>query len=78
MIPTGDSTRAEYIMTKISGLPEWRAKNKKELCHNNSLLLGGPGTAKTSVILMYTMKFDSEQMLFKRMNFSSATTPLNF
>jgi hypothetical protein len=60
LIPTGDSTRAEYIMSKIGGLPEWRAKNKKELCHNNSLLVGGPGIAKTSVIFMYTMKFDSE------------------
>jgi dynein heavy chain len=41
-------------------------------------LVGGPGTAKTSVILMYTTKFDSTSMLFKRINFSSATTPYNF
>jgi hypothetical protein len=60
LIPTDASTRTEYIMDKIGGLPEWRAKNKKELCHNNTLLVGGPGTAKTSIILMYTSKFNSE------------------
>lgn len=27
---------------------------------------------------MYTAKFDKEKMLFKRINFSSATTPFNF
>jgi dynein heavy chain, axonemal len=40
--------------------------------------VGAAGTAKTSVILMYTSKFDKEAMLFKRINFSSATTPYNF
>jgi hypothetical protein len=27
---------------------------------------------------MYTGKFNSEEMLYKRINFSSATTPFNF
>jgi len=44
----------------------------------HSLLVGGPGTAKTSVVLMYTMKFEPEKTALKRINFSSATTPYNF
>jgi len=78
LIPTGDSTRAEFIIEKIAKLPVWRSEKRKELGHLNTLLVGGPGTAKTSVMLMYTSKFDSEYMLFKRINFSSATTPYNF
>jgi len=78
LIPTGDSTRAEYIIEKIAKLPVYRSEKRKELGHLNTLLVGGSGTAKTSVMLMYTNKFDSEFMLFKRINFSSATTPWNF
>jgi len=44
----------------------------------STLLTGAAGTAKTSIILMYTSKFDKELMLMKRINFSSATTPYNF
>lgn len=78
LIPTSDSTRAEYIMTKIANLPIMRNNSRKEPGHMNTLLVGGPGTAKTSVVLMFCSKFDSEKMLFKRINFSSATTPFNF
>jgi len=55
-----------------------RHERRKENGQLNTLLVGGAGTAKTSVMLMYTNKFDSENMLFKRINFSSATTPYNF
>ncbi len=47
LIPTGDSTRAEYIIEKIANLPEWRHEKRKEPGHLNTLLVGGPGTAKT-------------------------------
>jgi dynein heavy chain len=78
LIPTMDSTRAEYIIDKIAHLPLKRSEKRNEYGHQHTLLVGGPGTAKTSVILMYTSKFDTEKMLFKRINFSSATTPGNF
>jgi len=78
LIPTADSTRAEYIIQKIAKLPVMRNEKRNEPAHNNTLLVGGPGTAKTSIILMYCSKFDPAEMLFHRMNFSSATTPFNF
>lgn len=78
LIPTADSTRAEYIIQKIAGLPVMRSEKRNEPAHNNTLLVGGPGTAKTSIILMYCSKFDPANMLFHRMNFSSATSPFNF
>jgi dynein heavy chain len=78
LIPTGESTRTEYIMEKIGSLPVMRHAKRKEPGHQNVLLVGSPGTAKTSVSLMFCNKFDSEKMLFKRINFSSATTPFNF
>ena len=42
---------------------------------NGVLIIGGSGTAKTSSILMWAAKFDSTLKLFKRINFSSATSP---
>jgi dynein heavy chain len=78
LIPTIDSTRAEFIIHKIANLPAIRSLKRKEPGQMSTILVGGPGTAKTSVILMYTSKFDKEKMLFKRINFSSATTPFNF
>lgn len=78
LIPTGETTRTEYIMQMIATLPVIRHARRKEPGHQNSLLVGSPGTAKTSVCIMFCNKFDSEQMLFKRINFSSATTPFNF
>lgn len=77
LIPTGDSTRAEYIMKNIADLPLMRHLKRNEISQRNSLLVGGPGTAKTSGVLMYANKFGEEQVL-KRINFSSATTPGNF
>ena len=77
LIPTGDSTRAEYIIKNIAELPLHRHLKRQEISQRNSLLVGGPGTAKTSGILMFANKF-SEEQAFKRINFSSATTPGNF
>jgi dynein heavy chain len=55
-----------------------RSDKRAEPGQQNTLLVGGPGTAKTSTILMYTNKFDNSVMLLKRINFSSATTPRNY
>ena len=66
-----DSTRAEFIIQKVAGLP------RSNFCSKSVLLVGGPGTAKTSVVLMYSKKFSSN-MLFKQINFSSATSPKMF
>lgn len=77
LIPTSDSTRAEYIIKNISELPLFRHLKRNEISQRNTLLVGGPGTAKTSGILMFANKFTEEQT-FKRINFSSATTPGNF
>ena len=78
LIPTSDSMRADYIMDRIAQLPLIRHKGRHENSLRNTLLVGGSGTAKTSVAIMYTSKFDTNVMLFKRINFSSATTPRNF
>jgi len=51
---------------------------KSTLCNKAILLIGGSGTAKTSSVLMYSNTFKQDVMLFKRMNMSSATTPMNF
>lgn len=42
---------------------------------NAVLLVGGSGTAKTSSVLMWGNTFDTTVKLFKRVNFSSATSP---
>jgi hypothetical protein len=60
LIPTGETTRTEYIMAKIQSLPVIRHARRSEYGHLNTLLVGGPGTAKTSVCIMYCTKFDSE------------------
>jgi dynein heavy chain, axonemal len=51
---------------------------REEHGHYHTMLVGGPGTAKTSVCLMYASNFEKDEMLFKRINFSSATSPWNF
>jgi dynein heavy chain len=78
LIPTGDSIRADYLMDKIARLPVIRHKGRHENGLKNTLLIGGSGTAKTSVAIIYSNKFDNAIMLFKRINFSSATEPRNF
>merc|ERR1719265_2175882 len=44
-------------------------------CFKSTLMVGAPGTAKTSTALMYMSKFSPDSMLSKNVNFSSATTP---
>jgi len=78
LIPTSDSTRSEYIIKKIADLPEIRSEIRKERGVKSSLIVGGTGTAKTSCALMYSNKFDQNEMLFKSVNFSSATNPRMF
>jgi dynein heavy chain, axonemal len=63
LVPTMDSTRASYNCLHIH-------KQKKAVC-----MVGAEGTAKTSTALMFFNELDSETMLVKRVNFSSATTP---
>ena len=71
LIPTMDSTRAEFLIKIISDMPLDHPYRK------HVLLLGGPGTAKTSTILMYCSKLPNN-MVLKKMNFSSATLPKMF
>lgn len=78
LIPTSDSCRADYIMDRVAGLPVDRHIARHEYSLKNTLLVGGSGTAKTSVAIMFANKFDSGVMLFKRINFSSATQPFDF
>lgn len=63
LVPTMDSTRALYVTKNIH-------KQKAPV-----LIVGAEGTAKTSVQLMFLAGLDPTQMLTKRINFSSATTP---
>ena len=61
LVPTIDSTRSLALLDAMhrKGYPV--------------LMVGGPGTAKTSNALMFCNDFDPEQRLLKRINFSSAT-----
>lgn len=63
LVPTMDSTRAIYNLQHMH-------KQKKAIC-----MVGGEGTAKTSTALMFFRTLDANEMLVKRVNFSSATTP---
>lgn len=78
MIPTSDSTRAEFIINKIANLPAEKSKIREEHGQLHTLLVGGSGTAKTSTIIMYTNTFDKDKVTMKRINFSSATQPVNY
>jgi hypothetical protein len=63
LVPTMDSTRSIYL---IDAFHRYRRP---------VLMIGGPGTAKTSTALMYFSSFDVNKQMMKRVNFSSATTP---
>ena len=78
LIPTADSTRADYIISKMSGLPAMRSEKRKEIGIQNTLLVGKTGTCKTSVVLMHLAKMDATKNNSKRINFSFYTLPRNF
>lgn len=78
LIPTADSTRAEYIIEKLRTLDEMRSERRKEVGLLNTLLVGGSGTAKTSIVLMNSTRLSPEEFSFKRINFSFYTLPHNF
>lgn len=64
LIPTMDSTRIIFNVSCIHSILKYPL-----------LLVGGPGTAKTSTALMYFQSFNQDKMLLKRVNFSSITSP---
>ena len=78
LIPTSDSTRVEYIVDKLRTLDEMRSDRRKEVGLLNTLLVGGSGTAKTSIVLMNASRMNPQEFAFKRINFSYYTQPHNF
>ena len=78
LIPTTDSQRVEYIIEKLRTLEEMRSERRKEVGLLNTLLVGGSGTAKTSIVLMNASRLPADEFSFKRINFSFYTLPHNF
>lgn len=76
-LPTPDSWRADFLIRSILQQPK-PIYSQTAVTLNAVLLVGGSGTAKTSSVLMYSSTFDSSTQAFKRINFSSATSPFNF
>ena len=74
LIPTMDSVRAEFLISTIANC----GKSRFPPSFKSSLLLGASGTAKTSTVQMYLSKLKVEDIVFKRINLSSATTPFRF
>eukprot|EP00397_Hematodinium_sp_SG-2012_P000031 GEMP01000031.1.p1 GENE.GEMP01000031.1~~GEMP01000031.1.p1 ORF type:complete len:4639 (+),score=1050.01 GEMP01000031.1:391-14307(+) len=74
LIPTMDSCRAEFLMGRILALEKGRTLPNNQ----STLMIGSAGTAKTSTALMFMQNFSVDTILSKRINFSSATTPLGF
>jgi dynein heavy chain len=72
LIPTLDSVRANNLMETIlfSKTDDEAAFEAKK----NVLIIGDGGTAKSSTVILFCNK-NSDQMLIKKTNFSSATTP---
>jgi len=66
LIPTIDSVRNEFNM-------DLSVKQSRPV-----LLVGGPGTAKTACILQVLSKLDPATTGYKKLSFSSATSPLIF
>lgn len=66
--------RAEYIISNMLQLPA----SRNPPSYQSALLVGGPGTAKTSTALMFLSKYKLSEVLWKRINLSSATTPERF
>ena len=72
LVPNMDSTRHIALIKALHDPKSDLDKGKPVL------LVGGPGTAKTSTALMFFATFDASKRLLKRINFSSATTPQIF
>ncbi|KAF1318062.1 Dynein heavy chain, partial [Globisporangium splendens] len=66
LVPTMDSVRTLYLIENLH-------KQRKPV-----LMVGGPGTAKTSSALMFFNDLNPDHMMIKRVNFSSATTAFMF
>jgi len=66
LVPTTDSIRTEFLV------------DMHRLQVRPILLVGGPGTSKTSIALQYIRKQSKDELMFKRVNFSSETTPQIF
>ena len=78
LIPTGETTRAEYIMQRCANLSVIRSVKRKEFWSQSTLIVGGQGTAKTSLILMYSSKFNNDEKVLKKLKFFKSTTPEKF
>ncbi|MCQ2821156.1 MAG: hypothetical protein MJ252_28180, partial [archaeon] len=77
LIPTMDSTRANYLIDKMNS----RAGEGSgaENAAIPVLIIGDSGTSKTSTVLIYARTFNADnKKALKRVNFSSATRPSNF
>lgn len=74
MLPTVDSWRTDFLVNNILEQPR-PTHSHTAFQQNAVLLVGGSGTAKTSSVLMWGNRFDTTVRLFKRVNFSSATSP---
>ena len=66
LVPTIDSTCCQYNI-------ELALSQERPV-----LLIGGPGTAKTSTVLQFLARQDQATTVSKKLSFSSATTPLIF
>jgi len=63
LVPTMDSARVEYMIGLSLHVDR------------PALLVGGPGTAKSCIVNRYIEQQDPLSLVYKGMNFSSATTP---
>ena len=64
VVPTADTIRYEYLLSLVHAAA------------GASLLVGGPGTAKTTIISGFLSKIGSEHHQAKSINLSSLTTPV--
>ena len=78
MISTIDSSRVKYNITSIASLPDIRNEIRKERRFKPTLVIRDMRVVKIFQALNYSAEFDASKMLFKSINFSSATTPRMF